>query len=737
ASVAEQSGPISYTKKLDVTDIDSYTKQATSTVSWQSGGRTLSIVLSTLLTNPTAGSICSPTLSGDWTSPKVYAFPSQFLLPENNSNGLGISDIKVYRQKMYVAAYSAANTNNTLYIFNLPNNPGQQPTFFGETDTASPGLAAVTVFGKYAYVANQSRTAQLQVIDTSNLGAQPTSFKLNNVTGTGGQALGHAIFYANGKIYLGLTTTKTGPEFNIIDVGGGGTLGASPTNPLPLGSYAVGHDVNAIYVSGNYAYIAHPMSSSDTYPEQVTVLDVSNPLTPFRPLTGQGFYKAPDNQGNGKSLAMLGSTLYLGRTVTTSVNPEFYLLNDVDPTNLATNNTSPLGKKISNSVNDLAVRDYLAFLLTNSQFQIWKISDPTNITPWAMLNLSDYTNGNGSGAGTSASCTGNYFYVALASSQGNNKDIIYIIGPKQVDVYALSSSGDIAVTQGSAGSTVITSSIVSGFPQGETLTIKPPGLPTGATATFSNNTCMPTCSDTLTIATTLSTPVGTYPITVVSPSGVSTLPFNLVVNLQPFNYTLSTPVNVTAVRAGSSQNTSFTATLASGNTQSVSFFTNSVLPSGVTMTYSPISASCSPSPTCTVTLTLSASAGAALGMSQITMTGSSPSHTTSFTLTVNPPPFDYSFVTPADVSVNRGSSVTNNVTINIISGAVPQAVTMTSTVSPGVTVNPASASCTPSPSTCTVTFTYTAAAGASTGNKTITINGALPAQSTTFKLKVN
>ena len=96
--------------------------------------------------------------------------------------------------------------------------------------------------------------------------------------------------------------------------------------------------------------------------------------------------------------------------------------------------------------------------------------------------------------------------------------------------YTLTNNGNITVTQGSSGSNTITRNLVSGSSQAVTLSAS--GLPSGATPSFTNNPCNPTCLSTLTISTSVSTPTGTFPITVSgSPLNKSTS-FNLVVNAQ-------------------------------------------------------------------------------------------------------------------------------------------------------------------------------------------------------------
>jgi hypothetical protein len=84
-----------------------------------------------------------------------------------------------------------------------------------------------------------------------------------------------------------------------------------------------------------------------------------------------------------------------------------------------------------------------------------------------------------------------------------------------------------SVTQGSS----ITSSVTSTTMIAPAVAYLISGLPAGATATFSPVSCNPTCTMALTITTTSSTPIGTYPITLTGTNGTNThtTTFNLTV----------------------------------------------------------------------------------------------------------------------------------------------------------------------------------------------------------------
>jgi hypothetical protein len=124
--------------------------------------------------------------------------------------------------------------------------------------------------------------------------------------------------------------------------------------------------------------------------------------------------------------------------------------------------------------------------------------------------------------------------------------------------FSLTQSGNKSVTQGQSTSNSVTATLVSGSAQSVSLSTS--GFPSGTTASFvTSNSCSPTCSRTLNIATSASTPAGTYPITVTGTgAGVTkTTNFSLTVNPNATsgNYTLSVNVVKTLTNGGSANGT--------------------------------------------------------------------------------------------------------------------------------------------------------------------------------------
>ena len=112
------------------------------------------------------------------------------------------------------------------------------------------------------------------------------------------------------------------------------------------------------------------------------------------------------------------------------LNYEFYILDATNLGDLPEISHKDIGSSNQTSINGLYVKDYLAFLITNSQFQIWDIKNQTEMVPWTedgsinkFLSFSSF----GAIGSSSVFCSENIFYTALKSSQGNNKDLISII----------------------------------------------------------------------------------------------------------------------------------------------------------------------------------------------------------------------------------------------------------------------------------------------------------------------
>jgi uncharacterized membrane protein len=245
------------------------------------------------------------------------------------------------------------------------------------------------------------------------------------------------------------------------------------------------------------------------------------------------------------------------------------------------------------------------------------------------------------------------------------------------------------------------------------VTLSVAGLPAGITATLSSSV-VTGASATVTFNVASSVPVGTVATATVTGTGggiTSSIPIKLSVITPDFSLAASpSQLNV-------NQNGSVTGTI---NIAQIGGFTGAVslsasnLPSGVTATFSPASATGSFS-----VVTFTASGTAALISSQVMITGTSGSlsHTTSINLTVQPPLDDFS-LSAGSPTITQGGTGSTTVTITPM-GIFNGSVALSANGVPGgvtATFSPASA-------TTSSTLTFTATSTASLGIATITITG--------------
>ena len=239
------------------------------------------------------------------------------------------------------------------------------------------------------------------------------------------------------------------------------------------------------------------------------------------------------------------------------------------------------------------------------------------------------------------------------------------------------------------------------------------GLPAGAAASFSPNPV--TGSSTLTVTTSASTPVGSYPVTITGTSGTlsHSATVTLVVSQPDFSLT-ATPASRT-VTAGTSTTYTVSVAPAAGFTGSVSMGASG-LPAGA-------SASFSPNPTTgTSTMTVTTTGSTPAGSYPVTVTGTSGSlsHTTGVQLVVQaaPTPSFTLSSTPSTRTVSAGTATTYAVSVTP-SGGFTGAVSLTASGLPAG----ASASFDTNPTTSTSTMTVATSTSTPGGTYTLTVTG--------------
>ncbi len=438
-----------YTKAIDVQIINSPSspdylmKEVRALISWKDErGQTRLLNLNTLVSNfetPTGNNTCDSTVRGAWQSPQIINGETDFATLVGDPFGTyTIGDLDAYRGKLYVvAANTSAPSKETFFVFDI-SNPAA-PLLRGKIDnalTVNPGFSAVRVsedpasnpVKTYAYAASNANSdyttcnpvtnpacGELVIFDVTD-GANPTvgtNLMLASSTAPfvkGNQARGRSIFYRNGYVLLGLSATGAGngPEFHILDVHNPTALFGGTHVLFPVGSFLVANDINALSMRGTYAYLDTPNT------QELQVLNITNPNTP----TLAGSFNSPSGTGHGKSMYLVGNRLYLGKTVPNAGN-DFHILDITTP---AAALPELGGMSLPSSVNAIVVRDYLSFLLTRTDLQIFKTDNPGSISTWGSMVLP------ASGHPTeepSMDCEGNYLYVSSNDAGGKGK--LYVI----------------------------------------------------------------------------------------------------------------------------------------------------------------------------------------------------------------------------------------------------------------------------------------------------------------------
>lgn len=434
SDVASSSDGI-FTSSLTTGDssYDSYmVHTATARVAWSDRFHTdHQSVLTTAMTdymNAGAYDTCAA-LGGDWTTPTIenhQVVPGGMLSntpPAGHtfSTRNSVSSVDVYRGIMSVTiATTSAKSNDSFFTIDVHSDHAWKYLGGIDTNNASiDGLESIAGNGYYVFAANGHTAnwstcktgpscAQLQVIDIS-APSQPrvvANFTIPTsttpfVTGLGGQAVGKSITLIGNYVYLGLTKSATGPEFNIIDV-------HDPLHPVWVGGYTVGAGVSAIDVRRGFAYVA-----SDSATHELLILDVHNPASPVL----AGSYNVYDSRGwgNGNSVYSIGTSTYLGLTFAAGA-PDLYVLdtfNRSTPTKVSTS-------KISSTIAGLIARSTRAFLLTTTaqSLYVFAVSNAQTLTLTNTIALP--------GVGRVMDCERNTLYIGSNATSG----VITLVQPR-------------------------------------------------------------------------------------------------------------------------------------------------------------------------------------------------------------------------------------------------------------------------------------------------------------------
>ena len=228
----------------------------------------------------------------------------------------------------------------------------------------------------------------------------------------------------------------------------------------------------------------------------------------------------------------------------------------------------------------------------------------------------------------------------------------------------------VNLNQGAAATSSATVSPAYGFTGNVTLSAS--GLPSGVTATFSPN---PTTGlSTMTLSATSTATPGTTSFTITGTSGSITNTAQAQVVVNAGNFSLSAAPSIVFAVPGASGKSTINIVQINGFASSVNL-SASGLPTGVTATFSPVTA------TTSSTLNLAVSSAASPGSSTVTITGNSGTETAS---------------TPLLLTIRSSSGTATSTTLAFTSGGtavstVTQGVSVTATASVSAGSNPVTA----------------------------------------------
>lgn len=402
-------------------------KIITSIASWSTAdGAPHSYAFQSLITDPGGASNhpCQPFLSGDWTHPHIlasYQLSSGALLPTSSPKSLyPVSALAVQGNTLIVGVSTTTHAADPTVFFFDVSEESAEPAYAGSLDTAPAsriGVTAIAAANGYAYLANgfsavstttctvnPVNCAQLQVVNLVTFARNgflqiATTSPAHALTASGATAPAKAIAYQNGYAYLGLAKTASGQEVQIIDV-------HNPQQPVSVGGAQIGRSVNAIVADATSAYVA--TDDNSTNGKALIAFDMRDPSyiaerASFR-FPGAGFLHA---------LALSGTHVFTGRTYAAGTSEEFSILDAGASTTLTRIGGSDIGTStFHQGAYALLLRDFIAFVLTENQLQLWNVTDPSKPILFASIRLPH-------GTATALACRENVLYVGSVDTDGS------------------------------------------------------------------------------------------------------------------------------------------------------------------------------------------------------------------------------------------------------------------------------------------------------------------------------
>jgi hypothetical protein len=248
-------------------------------------------------------------------------------------------------------------------IINL-SNPAA-PTLTG-TFATSAAVNDIYVSGTTAYLATAITNAQLKIVNVATP-ATPTQTGTLQVGDTSA-ALGLAISGTNAYVVKQASAAGANGEFNVVNI----TNPAAPTNTSHLARIRA--DMNAVVVSGNFAYVATAATN-----DQLQVVNITTPATPTSAAAVNLAVTAND-------VAINGSTVYLA-TANNAASGELRIYNVTTPTAPASLGSYEVGATVNALSLDVSNANYIGLGTGVAAKQAIFVNVSTPATPTLVSNL--------------------------------------------------------------------------------------------------------------------------------------------------------------------------------------------------------------------------------------------------------------------------------------------------------------------------------------------------------------
>lgn len=385
-----------YYLTLSVADLDAYKKKLNLEVKWfDFFNREKKITYDFYLTDwrsapldtgeGGAGGGGGSDLSGDWSNPTTL---TSFDLGAGNEG----TDINVKNKTVFISSIASDDKKPDLFIIDVTNP--QAPTMKSSFNTGK-GVNALSVRGNYAYLAHNSTTQQLQIVNVSN---EYNPSLIREITLPNNRSTPQAIFAfkdaSTSKDYVAIGTkaSLTGEELFIYDV-------SNVNEPVLVTSLETLISITDIFMLKRRLYLTLGygvlgflvvVDLSDVYqPQQLVSLQLKpeNFLSIFPLNYDYVFIGASQN-------------LYLFKTTASSSGGILKLIpSEVDSI------------ETGGAVNDIYARENLAFLATakpNQEFQAIDYSNKENLRLYSFYKFPNIASG--------IDYRDNYIYLSVRSN---------------------------------------------------------------------------------------------------------------------------------------------------------------------------------------------------------------------------------------------------------------------------------------------------------------------------------